>query len=81
MYANSKSKKNYSVEPLKNIMVSTRGLKFKFTDGEKVLCYEPDPTKAKVLYDSKVLDVIINKDSKGKKAVEYLIHFQVINAQ
>lgn len=35
-------------------MVSTRGPKFKFSDGEKVLCYEPDPTKAKVLYDSKV---------------------------
>lgn len=38
-------------------MVSTRGhsTKYKFSDGEKVLCYEPDPTKAKVLYDSKVM--------------------------
>lgn len=35
-------------------MVSTRGVKFKFVEGERVLCYEPDPTKAKVLYDSKV---------------------------
>lgn len=35
-------------------MVSTRGPKFKFSVGEKVLCYEPDLTKAKVLYDSKV---------------------------
>lgn len=35
-------------------MVSTRGVKLKFFDGERVLCYEPDPTKAKVLYDSKV---------------------------
>ncbi|KAJ8672716.1 hypothetical protein QAD02_003976 [Eretmocerus hayati] len=61
-------------------MVSTRGLKFKFTDGEKVLCYEPDPTKAKVLYDSKVLDVIVNKDQRGRKAVEYLIHFQGWNS-
>ncbi|XP_011858333.1 PREDICTED: male-specific lethal 3 homolog isoform X2 [Vollenhovia emeryi] len=61
-------------------MVSTRGLKFKFSDGEKVLCYEPDPTKAKVLYDSKVLDVIINKDQRGRKAVEYLIHFQGWNS-
>ncbi|XP_017474991.1 PREDICTED: protein male-specific lethal-3 isoform X2 [Rhagoletis zephyria] len=26
-----------------------------FEKGEKVLCYEPDPTKAKVLYDSKIL--------------------------
>ncbi|KAF7410069.1 hypothetical protein HZH68_004450 [Vespula germanica] len=61
-------------------MVSTRGPKFKFCDGEKVLCYEPDPTKAKVLYDSKVLDVIINKDQRGRKAVEYLIHFQGWNS-
>lgn len=35
-------------------MVSTRGPKFKFSIGERVLCYEPDQTKAKVLYDSKV---------------------------
>lgn len=35
-------------------MVSTRGLKLRFVEGERVLCYEPDPTKAKVLYDSKV---------------------------
>ncbi|XP_018399249.1 PREDICTED: male-specific lethal 3 homolog isoform X3 [Cyphomyrmex costatus] len=61
-------------------MVSTRGPKFKFSDGEKVLCYEPDPTKAKVLYDSKVLDVIVNKDQRGRKAVEYLIHFQGWNS-
>lgn len=42
------------IEPYK--MVSTRGHKYKFSDGEKVLCYEPDPTKAKVLYDSKVIN-------------------------
>lgn len=35
-------------------MMNTRGVKFKFSAGEKVLCYEPDPTKAKVLYESKV---------------------------
>lgn len=40
-------------------MVSTRGQRYKFSDGEKVLCYEPDPTKAKVLYDSKVIKVLI----------------------
>lgn len=44
------------------------------------MCYEPDPTKAKVLYDSKVLDVIVNKDQRGRKAVEYLIHFQGWNS-
>ncbi|XP_017782513.1 PREDICTED: male-specific lethal 3 homolog isoform X2 [Nicrophorus vespilloides] len=61
-------------------MVSTRGLKLKFFEGEKVLCYEPDPTKAKVLYESKVKDVVINKDPKGKKSVEYLIHFRGWNS-
>ncbi|XP_063976886.1 male-specific lethal 3 homolog isoform X2 [Diachasmimorpha longicaudata] len=61
-------------------MATTRGQRFKFSDGEKVLCYEPDPTKAKVLYDSKVLDVIVNKDQRGRKAVEYLIHFQGWNS-
>lgn len=29
-------------------------MKFKFHSGEKVLCFEPDPTKARVLYDAKV---------------------------
>ncbi|CAH1155086.1 unnamed protein product [Phaedon cochleariae] len=61
-------------------MVSTRGIKVKFYEGERVLCYEPDPTKAKVLYDSKVLDIVINKDHRGRKAIEYLIHFQGWNS-
>ncbi|XP_053695315.1 male-specific lethal 3 homolog [Sabethes cyaneus] len=61
-------------------MVSTRGHKYKFMDGEKVLCYEPDPTKAKVLYDSKVLDVSEGKDKRGRRVIEYLIHFQGWNS-
>ncbi|XP_018332249.1 male-specific lethal 3 homolog [Agrilus planipennis] len=61
-------------------MVSTRGIKLKFYEGERVLCYEPDPTKAKVLYDSKVMEVIVNKDPRGRKNVEYLIHFQGWNS-
>jgi len=61
-------------------MVSTRGIKLRFFVGERVLCYEPDPTKAKVLYDSKVLDIVIRKDQVGKKVVEYLIHFQGWNS-
>ncbi|XP_066258648.1 MSL complex subunit 3 [Euwallacea similis] len=61
-------------------MVSTRGIKLKFLVGERVLCYEPDPTKAKVLYDSKVLDIVLQKDQTGKKIVEYLIHFQGWNS-
>ena len=58
-------------------MVLPRGLKPKFTEGEIVLCYEPDTTKAKVLYESKVLQVMFNKDARGKSKYEYLIHFQV----
>lgn len=61
-------------------MVSTRGPKFKFSEGEKVLCYEPDPTKAKVLYDSKVLEVKVTKDQRGRKSIEFLIHFQGWNS-
>lgn len=37
-------------------MVSTRGIRADvFAEGEKVLCYEPDITKVKVLYDAKVM--------------------------
>ncbi|XP_045503999.1 protein male-specific lethal-3 isoform X2 [Colias croceus] len=61
-------------------MVSTRSVRYKFSEGERVLCYEPDPTKAKVLYDSKVLEVIESKDKRGKRSVEYLIHFQGWNS-
>ncbi|KAM4699052.1 MSL complex subunit 3 isoform 2-T2 [Discoglossus pictus] len=55
--------------------MNSRGMKFKFHKGEKVLCFEPDPTKAKVLYDAKVVDVIVRTDDKGKSDPEYLIHF------
>ncbi|XP_068124455.1 MSL complex subunit 3 isoform X4 [Hyperolius riggenbachi] len=55
--------------------MNSRGMKFKFQKGEKVLCFEPDPTKAKVLYDAKVVDVVVSKDDKGRKNPEYLIHF------
>ncbi|XP_054724310.1 male-specific lethal 3 homolog [Uloborus diversus] len=55
--------------------VNLRGVKFKFSVGERVLCYEPDPTKAKVLYESKVLDLVLSRDQRGRKVPEYLIHF------
>ncbi|XP_073406797.1 MSL complex subunit 3-like isoform X1 [Dendrobates tinctorius] len=55
--------------------MNSRGMKFKFQKGEKVLCFEPDPTKAKVLYDAKVVDILVSKDDKGRKNPEYLIHF------
>jgi len=34
-------------------------MKFKFHKGEKVLCFEPDPSKAKVLYDAKVNKIML----------------------
>lgn len=37
-----------------DFIMSTRGVKFLFSVGEFVLCFEPDPTKARVLYDAKV---------------------------
>ncbi|XP_048834622.1 male-specific lethal 3 homolog isoform X2 [Brienomyrus brachyistius] len=55
--------------------MNSRGMKFKFHKGEKVLCFEPDPTKAKVLYDAKVVDVVLGRDDRGRKVPEYLIHF------
>lgn len=35
--------------------MNSRGIKCQFHKGERVLCFEPDPTKAKVLYDAKVM--------------------------
>jgi len=35
-------------------MSSTRGVRFQYRTGESVLCFEPDSSKAKVLYDAKV---------------------------
>ncbi|XP_030635824.1 male-specific lethal 3 homolog isoform X1 [Chanos chanos] len=55
--------------------MNSRGMKFKFHKGEKVLCFEPDPSKAKVLYDAKVVDIVIGKDDRGKRVPQYLIHF------
>ncbi|KAG7467583.1 hypothetical protein MATL_G00155310 [Megalops atlanticus] len=55
--------------------MNSRGMKFKFHKGEKVLCFEPDPTKAKVLYDAKVVDVVVGKDERGRNVPQYLIHF------
>ncbi|CAH1724149.1 male-specific lethal 3 homolog [Aphis gossypii] len=54
--------------------------KAKFEEGEKVLCYEPDPAKTKVLYDSKVLRVVPEKDDQGRKFFKFLIHFQGWNS-
>ena len=42
---------------LRYIMVSTRGIKPKYEINERVLCYEPDPKKMKMLYDARVLEM------------------------
>uniref|UniRef100_A0AAY3ZY48 MSL complex subunit 3 n=1 Tax=Denticeps clupeoides TaxID=299321 RepID=A0AAY3ZY48_9TELE len=55
--------------------MSSRGIQFRFQKGEKVLCFEPDPSKAKVLYDAKVVDILIGRDDRGKRVPQYLIHF------
>uniref|UniRef100_A0A674PCG9 MSL complex subunit 3 n=1 Tax=Takifugu rubripes TaxID=31033 RepID=A0A674PCG9_TAKRU len=55
--------------------MNSRGIKYQFHKGERVLCFEPDPTKAKVLYDAKVIDVLIGTDEHGRRAPKYLIHF------
>uniref|UniRef100_A0A3Q3DZL0 MSL complex subunit 3 n=1 Tax=Hippocampus comes TaxID=109280 RepID=A0A3Q3DZL0_HIPCM len=55
--------------------MNSRGIKFRFQKGERVLCFEPDPTKAQVLYDAKVLDIVIGKDEHGRRIPKYLIHF------
>ncbi|XP_064637314.1 male-specific lethal 3 homolog [Lineus longissimus] len=56
--------------------MSARGVKFLFSPGEAVLCFEPDPTKARVLYDAKVLDTNVGKG----RVAEYHIHFQGWNS-
>lgn len=47
-----------------------------FAMGEYVLCFEPDPTKARVLYEAKVLDTTTTKDISGAKIPAYHVHFQ-----
>ena len=46
--------------------------KVSFVGGEKVLCYEPDPNKVKILYEAKILEVQNTMGPGGKKQ---LVHF------
>lgn len=46
-------------------MVSTRGIKYKFCENEKVLCFEPDCRKAKILYDAKVKNINLTSYNKA----------------
>ncbi len=47
--------------------MNSRGIKYQFHKGERVLCFEPDPTKAKVLYDAKVTLMFYDNNS----AIQY----------
>ena len=70
-----KYKLKMAVDPVRPM----RG-KLRFSAHEKVLAYEPDPNKAKVVYEAKILEVQTNCDEKGRKQNEYLIHFQGWNS-
>ena len=53
----------------------------KFKEGERVLCFEPDPTKVRVVYDAKILQISQRQDEKrNKSSPEFLVHFQGWNA-
>ncbi|BFZ15060.1 hypothetical protein BsWGS_18099 [Bradybaena similaris] len=57
-----------------------RNMRFEYDVGEIVLCFEPDPTKARVLYDAKVVEQRTIKDATGKKKAVYVVHFQGWNS-
>ena len=55
--------------------------KGRFEKGEKVLCYEPDASKVKVIYEAKILDIRVGQDEETRKRRnEYLVHFQGWNS-
>ena len=62
----------------KNQPAKSRKRQARFSVKERVLCYEPDLSKARVVYDAKILKVECPDMSKKKKAKEfhYLVHFQ-----
>lgn len=53
--------------------MNSRGMKFKFHKGEKVLCFEPDPSKAKVLYDAKVKCVFLQQRYQFVSKLSYSV--------
>ena len=53
----------------------------RYKEGERVLCFEPDPTKVRVVYDAKILQISVAMDEKRAKNIhEFLVHFQGWNA-
>ncbi|GFN79370.1 male-specific lethal 3 [Plakobranchus ocellatus] len=60
--------------------MAKRGLRFEYAVTEMVLCFEPDCTKARVLYDAKVVERRVVKDENGKRHPAYVVHFQGWNS-
>merc|ERR1712018_243918 len=53
----------------------------RYSVGERVLCYEPDLTKARVVYDAKILKIECpetrSRNAKNSSVeFHYLVHFQ-----
>ncbi|XP_060873965.1 male-specific lethal 3 homolog [Metopolophium dirhodum] len=70
-----------SVNSINTLPVKKVLTKCKFKKGENVLCYEPQPAKTKLLYNSKVLKVVPKKDEQGCQFYEFLIHFHGWNSK
>ena len=53
-----------------------------FRENERVLCYEPDMTKARVIYDAKILKILegeVPTEGNKRKTTamkQFLVHFQ-----
>jgi len=61
-------------------MTTFRSSKPKFETGEKVLCYEPDPKKIKMLYDARVdrirpSDEVLAPEERNRRGFAYFVHF------
>ena len=71
-------KKIVKMSKTKSQPAKSRKRQARFSVKERVLCYEPDLSKARVVYDAKILKVECPDMSKKKKAKEfhYLVHFQ-----
>ena len=46
----------------------------RFQQGEKVLCYEPDPSKEKLLYEAKIIGIRDGKEDCGKRRKDYFVN-------
>ena len=66
-------KDNDSVVPSKRSRRNFPG--WRFEDSDQVLCFEPDGSKAHVLYDAHILKRTIRTDNLKRVWPEYLVHF------